>query len=366
MFAYGKELEKLIKIFLQAENELIKEINRQQAHGFVDYHTTAQLHRVQKILTAMKNKSFKYIPKMIREQFYIGRRIGAQMGYANASGIISEIGIREIEELIRQMETRVVAMTLTAQQEITQLFTNAIIVGRRDDDTYRTAGLKGVIKSKAIGGSTAKTRKYIIDDLKKHGITGFIDKAGRRWRLSAYANMVARTTARQSTNIALIESSKSDLLLMSSHYGSCPICKPLEGRVYSKSGTNPYYPPLAWAFAKIDKNGADTLDNSWMTIHPNCRHIFIEWTEKGKTQEEIQAMRQFSSFTSNPPNPQNAYAEEEYNAYQKKIQGERKFMQAEKEWREWRRKGFATTFRTYLKHKVANNEKYKEWKKQYK
>ncbi len=368
MKPYGKEVEKLIKIFKQAETELVREIYRQQTRGFVDYHTTAQLKRIQEILKSMQTKSFKYIPKMIVEQFYIGKRIGAKQGYANAQSIISDIGMREIQELVRQMETRVTAMSLTAQSEIINLINDAIVIGRMNDDTYRRAGIRGVIKSKAIGGSTRKAREYIVDYLKEHGITGFRDKTGKRWRLGTYANMVVRTTASQSTNLGAIErivEEGGDLVKMSHHYGSCPICAPLQDRVYSISGKNPNYPPLAWAFSKIDKNGSDTLDNSWLTIHPNCRHTFYKWTEKGKSNEEIKAMQDKSSFTKNPPKIKNVQSEKEYSEYKQKLQGERKFHQAEQEWHKWKENGFDTKFWTFLKHKMANDDKYKAWRQIY-
>ena len=364
MKPYCKEVEILIKIFQQAEYELVREIYRQQTNGFVDYHTTAQLHKVQKILKDMKAKSFKFIPKMVKEQFYMGKKMSAKWGYKNAEAIISNIGLKEIEELIRQMETRIIAMALTAESEITNLVQNAIILGRQNDDIFRKVGLMGVIKSKATGGVTS-ARKYIIDELKNHGITGFVDKAGKRWRLSAYANMVARTTARQSSNLGSIDIPGQDLYKMSKHSGACPICVPLQGRVYSKSGTNPNYPPLAWAFGKIDKSGPDTLDNSWLNIHPNCLHVLIPFNEKGKSDLELQKIRDFSSFEKNPPNVENAQAKEEYDAYKQKMQGERKFRQAEQQWNRWVAKGFNTKFMTFLKHKIANDLKYKQWKELY-
>jgi hypothetical protein len=51
---------------------------------------------------------------------------------------------------------------------------------------------------------------------------------------------------------------------------TCPLCAVYEGRVYSKSGTDPHYPPLARAFGKIDPAGSDDLSNTFLNIHPNC------------------------------------------------------------------------------------------------
>lgn len=47
--------------------------------------------------------------------------------------------------------------------------------------------------------------------------------------------------------------------------------------------------------------------------------------------------------------------------YTKKEAGEKEFNQAEKEWHEWRAKGFKTSFKTYLKHRIVQDDKYKSW-----
>ena len=58
--------------------------------------------------------------------------------------------------------------------------------------------------------------------------------------------------------------------MISSHGTTCKVCAPYEGRVYSRSGTDPDFPPLASAFGKVDPSGPDDLANTWLNIHPNC------------------------------------------------------------------------------------------------
>ena len=41
--------------------------------------------------------------------------------------------------------------------------------------------------------------------------------------------------------------------------------------------------------------------------------------------------------------------------------GEIKFQQAEDQWTQWRERGFKLRFWTFLKHKLANDNKYKQW-----
>ena len=45
-----RELERLIRLYLKAENNIINEIGRLRSRGLVDYHAVAALERVQAIL----------------------------------------------------------------------------------------------------------------------------------------------------------------------------------------------------------------------------------------------------------------------------------------------------------------------------
>lgn len=354
--AQNKEVEKLIEIFKKAESLLVKEITRQQQNGLVDYHTTAQLGRVRKILQSMVSQSFKYVPKVIKEQFYKGKKISAELGYSNTTALTDD-STKIIKELIRQLENKIIETSVAAMANIQNLYNKAAIIGRQYNDPYRTAGLKGVIESSATGG-VVSAREVIVDDLQQHGITGFTDKTGKRWRLSVYAEMVARTTSRQATNMGVLDNDW-DLWKMSSHYGACPICAPLQGRVYSKSGKNPNYPPLSKAYAKIDSLGGDNLANTYMTIHPNCKHILTRWTENNKSEEEIEKMRKFSSFKTNPPTV-DPRSKSEIEAYQNKVRSERKILETRHQWERYKDRGVNVSWETFKKHKKLNDDKYRE------
>jgi hypothetical protein len=74
-------------------------------------------------------------------------------------------------------------------------------VGRRTEDAFRRAGLK----QSAQGIAAGETRKAVsealaralVEDGVTDALTGFVDKAGRRWSLDTYSNMVVRTTTRE-------------------------------------------------------------------------------------------------------------------------------------------------------------------------
>lgn len=121
----------------------------------------------------------------------------------------------------------------------------------------------------------------LVQNIRKNGLYAFMDKGGKRWTLETYCVMIARTTATLSTNAGEVFSDdKHDLYYLVPHQGSCPLCKKYEGRVYSKSGKDKRYPPLASIMSKVDKFGTDDLDNTYLSIHPNCRHKLIRYYRK--------------------------------------------------------------------------------------
>ena len=100
-----------------------------------------------------------------------------------------------------------------------------------------------------------------------------VDKNGkpRNYRIMPYAEMCVYTEAIHSqaqatVNIAL--ENDSDLVQVSDHATICPICAPIEGKVFSISGNDPEFPPLDFELG----------------LHPGCKHsltvVYREILEK--------------------------------------------------------------------------------------
>ena len=165
-----------------------------------------------------------------------------------------------------------------------------------------------------------------MEALRREGVTAFIDKAGRRWSLHTYGAMVLRTASRQAEILSVLTADEGhDLYQISAHGTTCKLCAPLEGRVYSKSGTDPEFPPLAAAFGKVDPAGPDTLANSWLNIHPNCLHVLVPWTPMGLSPEELRKIKKFSSFQTNPPT-RDPRSQQQIDAYRKKERARAKWL----------------------------------------
>lgn len=262
-------------MFLKAETDIVNTIGRLRSAGNVDYAQVAALERVQAILRQLENDAWTYSRPMIEKQFYVAhpeaRRIKGETtkkhlrGYLNAAELTTE-QYAIIDQLVANLMGEITDATLTAYATV-----ESALIGRVEPDVFRRVGLEQVALQQARGAGTYKALPDFVDALRKEGVTAFVDKAGRHWSLHTYGSMVSRTTSRQAEVLSVLTADpEQDLYRISVNGTTCGICAPYEGRVYSKSGTNPDYPPLADAFGKQDPNGPDTLANTWLNLHPNC------------------------------------------------------------------------------------------------
>ena len=370
-----RELQKLISIFLKAETDIINEIGRLRSQGNVDYHAVAALERIQAILRKMETDSWEYVPQMIEKMFYVrvpeARRIEGETpekhrrGYLNA-GVGADLTAEQysiVDRLVSSLMGEITDATITAMATV-----QSALIGRTTPDVYRRVGMEQVALQQATGRGTYKILPEFVRELRREGITAFVDKAGRRWSLHTYCSMVSRTTSRQAEVLAVLTADpEQDLYRISSHGTTCAICAPFEGRVYSKSGANPDYPPLAAAFGKQDPEGPDTLANTWLNLHPNCLHSLIPFTEAGRSEEEIQEIKDFSNPKKNPFT-RDPRTEKQIKAYRAKEAARAKWLREYRTWESYRMTvgdPIPKTFATWQRHKAANDEKYKRWEKLY-
>lgn len=347
-------------LFLRAERRIIDEITRKRAAGYVDYAEVAALERVQKILQDMQDECWDYVPEMVEKIFYRSDKDAA--GYRNAR-TLSAPQIAAVNQLSYNLLGEIAEASETAYKTVQGFYT----IARLEADSYRRAALKQVAAQEAAGYGWTQTSARMAQELKNQGITAFADKAGRRWTLSDYCNMCARTTARQAEVAAVLTRDDWDLWQIVKIGSTCPVCAPLEGRVYSKSGTNPDYPPLSLAFGKVDPAGPESLENTYLNIHPNCLHSLVKYTTIGKTEKQIQRDKEFSSPATNPLD-RDPRTKKQIKAYQEKERNRRKLLNDIKQWRQYRAvlgdKAYKT-FQTFRKHKQAGDDVYKKLQAEY-
>ena len=367
-----RELEKLIALFLRAETAIINELGRLRSAGNADYAQVAALERVQAILRQMENDCWQYAPPMVEKQFYAAypearRAQGESLtkhirAYNRAAALTSEQHAI-VDQLVANLMGEITDASVTVMATV-----QSALIGRIEPDVYRRIGLEQVALRQATGQGVYKQLPQFVEVLRREGVTAFVDKAGRHWNLHTYGSMVSRTTSRQAEVLAsLTADPEQDLYRITRTGTTCALCAPYEGRVYSKSGTNPDYPPLSDAFGKQDPNGPDTLTNTWLNIHPNCRHSLQSYTEAGRSAKEVQEIKDFSSPEKNPYS-RDPRSQKQIEAYRAKEQARAKWL---REYRQWERYRLTLgdkvpkTFATFQKHKSADDDKWKTWQKLY-
>lgn len=141
-------------------------------------------------------------------------------------------------------------------------------IGRRIDDPWRRVALETI----GQGTITLETRRQISASLERRlisegvtdALTGYVDRAGRRWGLGDYAEMVVRTTTREATSTAtigrLVEHGLG-LVAISTHEHKADECTPFDGRTFAIPGTD------------AAKRGGYPLLTRQPPFHPRCRHV---------------------------------------------------------------------------------------------
>lgn len=117
--------------------------------------------------------------------------------------------------------------------------------------------------------STAVKNQITSTGLKlsiQNGVIGIVDRAGRRWKLHTYVDMLVKTKYHQARVQGMKEfyrkNGYGDLAIIP-RVGSIDDCANFEGAIISLSGDNPDYPSY------------DELQDTNMIFHPRCRHIPI-------------------------------------------------------------------------------------------
>lgn len=129
------------------------------------------------------------------------------------------------------------------------------------------------------GVATARVQQArAVQRFLAEGITGFEDRAGRRWTIGAYAEMAGRTSVNRAFNDASIwrmQQSGLGLVTVVRGLDSCRKCADWAGKILSTDGTppGPVILPHATGGPAVTVQVAGTVDGAraagWG--HPNCR-----------------------------------------------------------------------------------------------
>lgn len=342
-----QDVLKLIDIYRRAQQELILIIAEKEARGNVTYYRRAILKQVNEELQKLDKQAREWAGEVIAKHYQKG--IDEAMKSLKKSGI--DIDTVEPDSFAQIHKA---AIEILAQNCFDQLHDANAFVGRMIDDTVRQASIEAAAQKFATGSTVKEMKKLLIQKLIEEGINGIKDKRGRMISLDAYAETVARSTTREATNKAVLNQVSAigyDLVQMSRHSPTCPICAPLQGRVYSISGRDPRFPPLTKAYS-----------GPYANIHPNCRHVLTPYIPE--LAHDLQSDIEFSNrpFDIDPRSQRQIEA---YNNAQKK---KAKLRNDRNQWARYRLalpNDTPKTFSAFRRMKMANSEKWQALQSDY-
>lgn len=143
-------------------------------------------------------------------------------------------------------------------------------ITRLPDDIYQAIAPHGAIYQVIDQGFTpAQAQAVAWRVFTSQGITGFTDKSGRDWSLSAYVEMAVRTAATRAYNashLARMHALGVSYFSVPDTGHPCPLCFPWQSRILTDG-------VIADPEIHVDATIAQaTAAGLW---HPNCRHALI-------------------------------------------------------------------------------------------
>ncbi|AZS49211.1 minor capsid protein 2 [Bacillus phage vB_BpsS-140] len=224
------------------------------------------------VIASQAGKSNKEIIKLLEQAgFEAVQGIESHLEYGASKGILlkppsiyESMGLKKVLDGYNQF----------AQGRLNA--TNTTMVVQSDRKFLEVLNqVTGDVLSGSMG--TQQAMRKAINNLGNKGIPALIASNGAEWSPETYLNTVIRSTAnnvRRDMKFTRMDEYGSDLVETSSHMGARPKCAPYQGKIFSRSGTHPTYPPLT----ETSMGEPDGL------FGINCGHTFYVFIEGLSTQ----------------------------------------------------------------------------------
>ena len=222
--------------------------------------------------------------------------MSARNGYFVASKALSIN--TDIEDFISLYRDEIVLYNSTDWAKA-RMLRNDVATRMKDYKSFYS-GWETYLKSAQASGLSQTDRVTAYLNAGGKYFTGLRDSANRIWRPERYASMYANTRGSEAYNYFTEQrfiSNGGDVVLISNHGTTTPICKEFEGKYFSLRGLTrglpilPYQPPF----------------------HPNCKHIMLPQSGKeNDVMRETNKMKNVSILSA-----KQQYTESDLKAVQK-------------------------------------------------
>lgn len=248
-----KLIQQLVELYRWGFEEILRRIIQKEEKGQAISYWKDILKEVYDILNQLDEETRKWVQQVIGQVY--SQASAETWAYLNSLGMA-------VKENPSFAQVHQQAIDVLAQNMVMSMHESFQFIGRRINDVFRRVALEETGGKMASGTTIKDMKQRVIQRLLDQGQTAFVDKLGRKWRLDSYAEMMARTTTREAATVATINTCREfglDLVRVTTHYPTCHLCAPLQGKVFSLSGKDKRYPKYGENEARIPR-------------HPNCRH----------------------------------------------------------------------------------------------
>lgn len=249
-------LEQIYLLYTNAENQMLDKVAKRVKNGIktTGWNETklADIQKLRKEINSIMNDTNK-IAKSGMSQTILNAYTSGIKGVNRDMGIADTI-MKDINIPLHLQKLILDANNLLDGTHV-QILRNATDVYRDIITNTSTGVLTG---TETINTSAQKA----LNEFAAKGITGFIDKAGRKWELASYVDMALRTSTAHAALQGHIDRQVElgiDLVVVSKIGTTCPICAEWQGKILSISGNSPNHDSLN----KAKEAGL---------FHPNCKH----------------------------------------------------------------------------------------------
>lgn len=249
----------VVEIYQAAQVELLALLGRYTARG-IDQPGWAA--RRAEYLAALEAAAKEHVARLAAGVASTAAAAVDDAWTAGAAAAAGEVGIDFEWGTINRQAVERLAAELAGQ-----LASTHVQILRSTVDGYRQVVAEASAQAVTGTWTGRQAAQRALDRLADRGITGFVDRAGRRWALDSYVEMATRTATGRAQVAGTLErftTAGRDLVVVSDHAGECPLCRPWEGKVLSISGRTAGYPTVAEATAAG-------------LMHANCRHVLGLW-----------------------------------------------------------------------------------------
>ena len=200
---------------------------------------------------------------------------------ASSEVLASESVVNALTYYAQQATEKLNLVNTTMLESTLNQYRKVIVNTARIEQQLKQAqGILNAATGKVVLGTESRQQalREALSQIHKEGITGFYDRAGRKWSPEAYVNMDIRTTVHNTAIQAVRQRQQdygSNIFRVSEHVGARPLCYPYQGKYYSWDNTAGTFTDGAGAQHRYNPLSSTTYGQAAGLFGINCKHYPI-------------------------------------------------------------------------------------------